>query len=227
MTGADSRPKLEVSPLTRETLQERVYRNIVELILDGSIVPGETVTLHSLSEAFGVSPMPVREALHRLTAANALTVVSGRSIGIPKLTHERLLDLRNVRNEVEGLAAIWAADRRTQKDIEAAGRHLAQLETTNESGDVRAYLRANYAFHFSIYQAAGSPNLLKIIEDLWLQNGPYFNLLHGSGNYTRANAQHRLMYEALVIGDAEKLRSALHGDMDAAFQVVQRLLPHS
>jgi len=67
---------LQVPPLSKETLQEQVFRHVTELILDGSIVPGEMVTVQSLADAFGVSPMPVREALRRLTAANALTVVS-------------------------------------------------------------------------------------------------------------------------------------------------------
>ncbi len=64
-----------------------------------------SATVQSLADAFGVSPMPVREALRRLTAANALTVVSGRSIGIPALSRERLTDLRNVRFEIEAMIA--------------------------------------------------------------------------------------------------------------------------
>ncbi|MGT2468783.1 GntR family transcriptional regulator [Mesorhizobium atlanticum] len=49
--------------------------------------------MQSLADAFGIGPMPVREALRRLTAANALTVVSGRSIGIPPLSRSRLTDI--------------------------------------------------------------------------------------------------------------------------------------
>ncbi|ESW80484.1 FCD domain-containing protein [Mesorhizobium sp. C280B] len=54
-----------------------------------------------------------------------------------------------------------------------------------------SYLRANYAFHFSIYRAAGSENMLNIIENLWLQISPYFNMLHDSGNYSTANQHHQ------------------------------------
>lgn len=46
--------------------------------------------------------MPVREALHRLVAEKALTVVAGRSVGIPPLSIERLKDLKRVRVEIEG-----------------------------------------------------------------------------------------------------------------------------
>ena len=54
--------KLKVVPLNRETLQERVYRQICDLILDGEIVPGQLVTIQAMADAFGVSHMPVREA---------------------------------------------------------------------------------------------------------------------------------------------------------------------
>ena len=225
MAGAAfRRPGVEIVPLSKETLQDRVYRHVTELILDGSIVPGEMVTVQSLADAFGVSPMPVREALRRLTAANALMVVSGRSIGIPALSRARLIDLRNVRFEIEAIAAAWAAERIDDHGIAQLGQHLAALEQANAAGDVKSYLRANYAFHFSIYRAAGSENMLSIIENLWLQISPYFNMLHDSGNYSTANEHHQEMYAALRDRDAEAVRAAVRADIDAAFAVLVGLL---
>jgi DNA-binding GntR family transcriptional regulator len=91
------KPELPVAPLARDTLHERAYRRICDLILDGEIAPGQVVTIQNLAEAFGVSTMPVREALKRLTAAGAISLVTGRSMGIPRLSLERLADLRRVR----------------------------------------------------------------------------------------------------------------------------------
>ncbi|ODT30757.1 MAG: GntR family transcriptional regulator [Kaistia sp. SCN 65-12] len=225
MVAADIRNRnLEVPHLSKETLQDQVFRHVSELILDGSIVPGEMVTVQSLADAFGVSPMPVREALRRLTAANALTVVSGRSIGIPALSRARLTDLRNVRYEIEAIAAGWAALRRNDSELAMAAAHLDELEAANATGNVRAYLRANYTFHFSIYRAARSENLLSIIENLWLQISPYFNMLHGSGNYTTANQHHREMMSALRARDVGSITQALRADIDAAYAVLMAQL---
>ena len=215
---------VEIVPLSRETLQDRVFRHVSELILDGSIVPGEMVTVQSLADAFGVSPMPVREALSRLTAANALTVVSGRSIGIPALSRARLTDLRNVRFEIEAIAAGWAAERCDEPVLAVLATHLQSLEAANANGDVKTYLRANYAFHFSIYRAAGSENLLKIIENLWLQISPYFNMLHDSGNYSTANAHHLEMLTALRRRDAAAVQKAVRADIEASFHVLVKQL---
>ena len=220
--SAFRKPGVEIIPLSKETLQDRVYNQVTELILDGSIVPGEMVTVQSLANAFGVSPMPVREALRRLTAANALTVVSGRSIGIPALSRERLTDLRNVRFEIEAIAAGWASQNRSEADLAIFARDLDSLERANGADDVKAYLRANYTFHFAIYRAAGSETLLKIIKDLWLQISPYFNMLHGS--YSTANTYHQQMFAALRDRDEQAVQAAVRGDIDAAFDMLVDLL---
>ncbi|MBA8880946.1 GntR family transcriptional regulator [Phyllobacterium myrsinacearum] len=225
MTEAGYRkPGVEILPLSKETLQDKVYRQITNLILEGSIVPGEMVTVQSLADAFGVSAMPVREALRRLTAANALTVVSGRSIGIPPLSHAKLTDLRDVRSEVEAIAGAWAAKRIGNDEIEALRLLLDTLEKANAASDVKSYLHANHAFHFSIYRASGSESILNIIENLWLQVSPYFNMLHDSGNYTTANTHHQAMFDALCARDENAIKIAIKADIEAAYDVLAELM---
>ena len=131
------RSALPVARAPRSTLQDHVYRQLCELILNGEIAPGQLITIQALADAFGVSAMPVREALQRLTAARVLTVISSRSIGIPPLTGERLSDLRRVRLEVKSLAAIWATpyigiqDRALEDCVSAMARRLARATTNN------------------------------------------------------------------------------------------------
>jgi len=215
---------LPVLRVPKDTLQDQVYRQLSDLILNGEIAPGEFVTIQGLSNAFGVSAMPVREALQRLTAAKALTVVSGRSIGVPPLTLERLLDLRRVRLEIESLAAAWAIGRVQGHDIERLEALVKTMAEATGKGEVKLYLRANRDFHFTIYRACGSDVLLGIIESLWLQISPFFHLLHGSGNYTAANAEHLAMLDAIRKGDDEAMRRAVRNDIEGAVAVLSGLL---
>ncbi len=218
MEASNTLATATVTPLTRDTLQEQVHRQLCDLILDGSVAPGETITIQSLADAFGVSPMPVREALKRLTAANALTVVSGRSVGVPPLSRARLTDLRNVRVEIEGMAARWGVAAAEDGHVEAARGHLQRLQAAVAGGDLKTYLRANHAFHFTIYRASGSEIMLRIIEDLWLQISPYFHRLHGS--YATANDHHCEMMDALARRDEAAMRAAVHADIDAAYRTL-------
>lgn len=215
---------LPVERLKRDTLHERVYRQVSDLILDGEIAPGQSVTVQALAEAFGVSAMPVREALKQLTAAKALTTLSGRSIGIPPLNAERLSDLRNVRMVIEGQAAIWAMNNITGTEIEELETCLLAMKRATAQGDVKSYLRCNRRFHFLIYQASHSDTLLSIIESLWLQISPYFNMLHGSGNYDQANQEHDAMLHALKARDGEGLMNAVRADIQGAYDVLMGLL---
>jgi DNA-binding GntR family transcriptional regulator len=224
MNTASKKLDVQVEPLRRDTLPERVYRQVSGLILDGGIAPGQLVTIQALAEAFHVSAMPVREALQRLTAANALTIVSGRSIGIPPLTLERLTDLRNVRLQVECAATSWAAQHADEETIAELKDLLRQMEQATASGDTKAYLQANRAFHFTIYRSARSPTLAGIIENLWLQIGPYLNLLRESGNYVSSNIHHKDIVDALALRDSDAAQAAMAGDINDAFAVLAEVL---
>jgi DNA-binding GntR family transcriptional regulator len=211
-------------PVVRGTLPGEVYRGIKELILDGGIAPGELVTIQGLAEAFGVSAMPVREALQRLTAEKGLTVVSGRSVGIPELDASRLRDLCRVRLEIETLATSWAAGNLRASDIRRLESLVTVMGTAVSEEDPRRYVRANHEFHFAIYRAAESETLLSIIEALWLQVSPYFHLLHGSGNYVSANHQHRQLLAALKKHDSVAAGQAIRADIEDATTVLLGLL---
>ena len=210
--------------LERATLPSEIYRRLKSMILDGALKPGELVTIQSLSNAFGVSAMPVREALQRLTGERALTVISGRSVGIPQLAAPRLRDLSKVRMELEATAAEWATPRITTADCEKLDALVESMGRAALDGDTPSYVRANHDFHFTIYSAAGSETLLSVIEALWLQVSPYFHLLHRSGNYVDANEQHRLALRALRRADAKSCGKHIQQDIHDATKVLLRLL---
>ena len=205
-------------------MQDHVYRQLCELILNGEIAPGQLITIQALAEAFGVSAMPVREALQRLTSARVLTVISGRSIGIPPLTGERLSDLRRVRLEVESLAAVWATPNIDETMILQLKECVRVMNDAAQLGDTTQYLRGNREFHFTIYRAARSDVLLAIIETLWLQISPYFHLLRASGNYLKANEQHELILEAFRARDKAAVSLGLRNDIEAAYSVLVSLI---
>lgn len=231
MAPPRAQPVLPYSPVSRATLQDHVYVRLRELILTGGIEPGRTVTVQSLAEAFGVSAMPVREAMHRLVAEKALTNVAGRSVGIPFLSPERLADLRRVRIEVEGTAIGWAAERMTLEEMGPLDDLIAEMEEAKQQGDRARYVPANRAFHFTIYRASGSDTLLSIIESLWLQIGPFFNLLGASDNLLGAsdawgasNDHHRVMRAAIAGRDPAEARLALQRDIDDAALMLGKVL---
>ncbi|MBY6152959.1 GntR family transcriptional regulator [Vannielia litorea] len=211
-------------PLRKETLQNQVYRELCELILEGGLAPGESVTVASIAEAFNVSPMPVREALTRLMEAGALTVISGRSIGVPTPDPAAFEDLKNVRIEVESTALRWAIANRDAAFEARLAALLKEMDKAEQNRDLKAHIRTNYEFHFTIYRQSGSPLLLEIIENFWLRVGPYFHALRERGNLRVSNTHHRLLHKAICEGDATGATEALAQDILAAYDTMAETL---
>jgi len=63
-----------VEPLERQTLGERAYAKLADLLISGRLAPGEKLSLRAAADVLGVSIMPVREAVSRLVADGALEV---------------------------------------------------------------------------------------------------------------------------------------------------------
>ena len=79
-------------PIQKDKLNDQVYDRLCSLLREGEFTPGKPVSVSSISDAFQVSAMPVREALTRLTSNGVLTNVSGRSVGVPALNLSELED---------------------------------------------------------------------------------------------------------------------------------------
>ena len=88
-----------------ESLQERVYQQLRFDIMTGKFVPGKAVTIRGLAEEMGTSPMPVREALRRLVAEQALQLLPNRRVTVPDMNVEKYREIAEARVALEPLAA--------------------------------------------------------------------------------------------------------------------------
>lgn len=211
---------VQLKPLRRHTLQEAVYEQICHLVLTGQLKPGESITVASISEALGTSAMPVREALTRLMALGALTTVSGRSVGIPRLTPEGLKDLRRVRLEVEGVATDWAVRNQRPGFKQQLQAILKDLQAAERGGDPQAFIEENYKFHFIIYRESQSPQLITIIEHMWLKASPYFHHLRELGIFKTSETIHEEIVDAILNDDRERAVQRVKDDIHVASEAI-------
>lgn len=213
---------------SRRTIQEEVYQRLSHALMTGWFDPGQILTISSLSELFGTSHMPVREALRRLTAEKALEVVSTGSACVPTVSRARLDDLCNTRVIVEGAAAALAAPHISARDLRTLERAAADHSLAEEG--VYAMMAKNQEFHFTIYRASHSPVLIQLIEALWLRFGPYLRMLTkhmepllkttDSQIYTR---HHYAIIEALKSGDLDAVAVHLVEDIRTTQALLQTL----
>lgn len=211
-------------PIQKDKLHDQVYDRLCTLLREGEFTPGQAVPVSKVANAFGVSAMPVREALTRLMAIGVLSNVSGRSVGVPVIGFEELTDLRNVRLEIESLAVRWAVKNRDKAFLTELDALLERLEKTEQSGEVAAYVKTNYEFHCRLYQQSQSPILTEVIDTLWLRVSPHLYQLEKEDQYKISNIHHRKIVQSIHQGDADAASEALIADLSDAYEVLVRVL---
>jgi DNA-binding GntR family transcriptional regulator len=206
------------------SLRTQVYDSLRQALTTGRFAPGQKLTFRFIAGALGVSLTPVREALGRLVAEGAFEMQPNRSVRVPLMTRGRIEELRDIRKSLEGLAAskaALAADRRQIAELRRIALAIATARSRGDSATDRRYVRE---FHFTLYGIAGQPTLLRVIEGLWLQTGPYMNLLYPDfinrphGPQTRAH-----IIRALQARDAVAARREIENDIDRALSYIADL----
>lgn len=217
----------KMQPIVHQTLSAKVYQDLREMIISGQLQPGERLTLAGMAAALGTSAMPVREAISKLAADDAIEILPNKSVRIPVMTRARFQELVVVRLVVEGLAVETAASRITAGQLS----RLATLEQAFcreielDEPDVNQIIQINKQFHFTAYAAAQMPVLSGLIEGLWLRIGPVLNLdLRNSASRRRSDLPsvkaHRALLEALRAGDGAAAKAALALDINSAAAVI-------
>ena len=212
-----------IGPIERETLNDRVYRELKNSIMTGAFKPGSELTLRSVADALGTSFMPVRDAMRRLVTERGLEMRPSRTIAIPVLSADEFAELRRVRVLLEGEAVALAAEKISERQLANVRAILKKLESL--SNERRAqFWTLNLKLHFSIYEIGASPLMLSIIESLWLQLGPILARVPVSRALNDSADPHQLLVRALERHDPLAARAALAADLTQATEQVMKEL---
>ena len=178
----------------RGHVYEHVLRYMSRGLMVGAFLPGQVMSLRKLAAGLGTSPMPVREVLSRLVAANALEETKGGSVRVPRLGPNKLSELFAVREMLEGMATEIAARKAGAELIDELAAVNKNLLQAIEKRDILNCLSLNQKFHFTLYEGAASEVLMPLIESLWLQFGPtmYMSLLIPSMPWNASDHEHIL-----------------------------------
>ena len=141
----------------RRVIEERLRG----AILDGRLPPGTAVRQQELATLFGVSRMPVREALRQLEAQGLLVVEMHKGAVVAPLIGEDAVDTYALRILLESEALRQSVPRLEPKDIEQARECIRQLQDETEHAEIG---RLNRLFHMALYSKASNHKLLRLIE---------------------------------------------------------------
>jgi DNA-binding GntR family transcriptional regulator len=157
---------------TVPALIDQVHDRLLAAIVDGSLAPGQRLTQESVAEMLGVSRQPVSHALQVLKRSGLLIEHGKRGLMVAPIEAQRVRDLYQVREALDGMAANLAA-RRAQAGLvgaderRAVDQMLADGLALDDAANMSAFVTADVAFHSAIYRLSGNAAIDETVRDEW------------------------------------------------------------
>jgi DNA-binding GntR family transcriptional regulator len=150
----------------------------------------------------------------QLVAERALTLNRNKSVTVPSLTAAQFVELRDIRVALETQAVRCAVDHVTDAAIDEIAALHRQMIDAKSRGDFRATMRLNRELHLKTYRLSGRPELVAMIESVWVRTGPYLNLLYQQGGQVvTADHEHERLIDGLRGRDADACAASIQRDI--------------
>jgi DNA-binding GntR family transcriptional regulator len=201
-----------MTPPRRVTAQDLVLASLRSDIMTGALGPGDQIVQEALAERYGVSRVPLREALKTLESEGQVVYFPHRGYFVAELSVADLLEVYRLRELLEAEALRHAVPTLSDDDVSALADLLERVEEAAALEDVIAMTAANRRFHFAIFDASGLPRLTRLLHQLWDATDAYRALyFQQAPNRARVSIEHAAMLAALRARDADRL-IALHNE---------------
>lgn len=146
------------------SLQSRVFSQLQNDILNGLYEPGDSLIEKKLSDELGVSRTPVREALRQLELEGLVQSIPNKGVIVKGVSTQDIRDIYTIRMLIEGLAARWAAEKITPKELEELKEAVELEEFYTVRNDNSHLLQFDTRFHDIIYRACKSKPLMHTLS---------------------------------------------------------------
>jgi DNA-binding GntR family transcriptional regulator len=151
-----------------ESLIDRTYQQMLAAIADGTLLPGQRIRQAELADTLGVSRQPVSHALHLLKRQGLVEDYGRKGMRVVPLDPIRVMQLYQVREAIDGLAARLATQRpQDHAELDSLRRQLdagAQFDATTP---IPVLVRADTEFHRTLYRLSGNPAIEEMTGPLW------------------------------------------------------------
>ena len=180
-------------------IEQRLRNDIVT----GELPFGSRLIIEDLALRYGVSHMPVREALRILHGEGLVVIEPNRGARVRPIYGGFIEDVFDMRCAVETMLARRAAERRDAHHLDALRRAAGDLEDHVAAGDYASVPVANRAVQRAINDAAAHPGALPIVDSHWLLLAALLKRYgYGDDRFQRVIEEHQHLIQAIERRDA-------------------------
>lgn len=202
-----------------------IATDLEQMILTGEFADGERLDEIRLSERFGVSRTPLREAFQKLSMSGLVTQVPRRGVFVRQPGPVELLELFEFMAELEAACGRFAALRITDEALQALEQANENCERAVKAQDIDTYYTQNEVFHHLIYAQSGNRYLEQEALRLHRRLKPYRRIqLKLRGRMKQSMAEHTEIVLALRDGNAQSAAHALRGHVAVQGEKFHHLL---
>ena len=146
------------------SIRDEIVLQLQQDIIKGLFEPGQRIVERELTARFGVSSIPVREALQDLESRGLLTRRLNHGYSVVELSSTEALRICELRRLLEPKVAEWAAERITAEGIKGLELQLREMEKGARSGDMAAFFHSDLGFHRLLWKASENQFAAKALE---------------------------------------------------------------
>ena len=210
------------------TKSDYIYQHLKDAIIDGALQPNERIIVSDVTKQYGVSPMPVREALTKLEKYGYVTVEPHVGARVTPMDMGRLKEITLLRIEIEGLVASTAVPYIDRRTIISLRENLAKSRDAFQRNDNNAYSVLNREFHDLMYEKCPYAYMKQLKDELQclseISRVVFKRVPEQNG---QSLEEHEAWLSAAEAGDCEAVRQIVRHHKRRAFNTLMRLLGQS
>ncbi len=218
-----------IQPLTSagggfQTKQEMVYRSLRERIMEGHLQPGQRLVIDEIANAYGVSPIPVREALHLLQAERLVEIKPHLGAAVAPISPSAINEIFVLMECLEMAALRLAVKNVTHEHTAMLQSLIVDMEESR--GDFERWAERNFAFHNVICSIAEMPRVREMTVRVFTEwERMRKHLFRGvpTPDLDQAHKDHVTMVDALKKHDLERLERLTRVHNQSALKSYLRL----
>lgn len=173
---------------------ELIANALRQAIMHGIFEEGQSLRQDEIASKFGVSRIPVREALRQLEAEGLVTFHPNRGATVTTLSPTEVQEIFEIRAALETTALKLAIPHLTDTELHQADQILA---ATHQATEVAQWSALNWEFHETLYAPAQRPRLLTLIKTLHTNGDRYVRLQLAKTDYLESSQrEHQQILEA-------------------------------
>ena len=185
------------------SLADQVFDRLENDIIMGTIPRGEILTELKLVELLGVSRTPIREALRRLEQER-LIQDTGKGSLVLGITEDDLLDIMNIREQIEGLASYYATMNMTEEGRQELTHIVDLQEFYYSKGDIEHLRQVDDQFHDAICLLSRRSVITDTLIPLHRKTRRYRRIaMNDEARVPKTKQEHFEIYQAIASGNAE------------------------